>query len=49
MPPVRIHLQFRLELLETPIFPDPAQGGDGFDHVRARGVLEAVARPVGLG
>ena len=42
-------LAFRLELLETPIFPDPAQGGNGFDHVRARGVLEAVRDRSGWG
>ena len=42
-------LAFRLELLETPLFPDPAQGGNGFDHVRARGVLEAVRDRSGWG
>ena len=42
-------LAFRLELLAAPLFPDPAQGGNGFDHARARGVLEAVRDRSGWG
>jgi isoquinoline 1-oxidoreductase beta subunit len=42
-------IAFRLEMLATPLFPDPAQGGNGFDHVRARGVLEAVRDRSGWG
>jgi isoquinoline 1-oxidoreductase beta subunit len=42
-------LAFRLELLAAPLFPDPAQGGNGFDHTRARGVLEAVRDRSGWG
>ena len=40
---------FRLELLNTPLFPEPAQGGNGFDAVRMRGVLEAVRDRSGWG
>ena len=36
-------LQFRLDLLSGPAMPPPAQGGDGFDAGRMRGVLELVA------
>jgi isoquinoline 1-oxidoreductase beta subunit len=32
-----------------PIMPPPAQGGDGFDPVRARGVLESVRERSGWG
>ncbi len=42
-------LAFRLELLATPLFPDPPQGGNGFDPVRMRGVLEAVRDRSGWG
>ena len=35
-------LQFRLDLLAGPAMPEPAQGGDGFDAARMRGVLELV-------
>jgi isoquinoline 1-oxidoreductase beta subunit len=36
-------MQFRLDLLSGPAIPPPAQGGDGFDPARMRGVLELVA------
>ena len=36
-------VQFRLDLLSGPAMPPPAQGGDGFDAGRMRGVLELVA------
>jgi isoquinoline 1-oxidoreductase beta subunit len=42
-------LAFRLELLAAPLFPDPPQGGNGFDPVRMRGVLEAVRDRSGWG
>ncbi|MCC7417700.1 MAG: xanthine dehydrogenase family protein molybdopterin-binding subunit [Acidobacteria bacterium] len=35
-------LQFRLDLLSGPAIPPPAQGDDGFDPARMRGVLEMV-------
>jgi isoquinoline 1-oxidoreductase beta subunit len=42
-------LAFRLELLSGPAMPPPAQGADGFDAVRMRGVLEAVRDRSGWG
>jgi isoquinoline 1-oxidoreductase beta subunit len=42
-------LAFRLELLASPIYPEPQQGGNGFDHARMRGVLEAVRNRSGWG
>jgi isoquinoline 1-oxidoreductase subunit beta len=35
-------LAFRLELLSGPAMPPPAQGADGFEAARMRGVLEAI-------
>jgi isoquinoline 1-oxidoreductase subunit beta len=42
-------LAFRLALLSRPQIPPPAQGGDGFDAARARGVLELVREKSGWG
>ena len=42
-------LAFRLELLSGPAMPEPAQGGNGFDAARMRGVLEAVRDRSGWG
>jgi isoquinoline 1-oxidoreductase beta subunit len=42
-------LAFRLELLSAPVYPEPQQGGNGFDHARMRGVLEAVRDRSGWG
>ena len=40
-------LAFRLELLSAAALPAPAQGGDGFDAGRMRGVLELVREKSG--
>ena len=37
-------VQFRVDLLSSPQLPPPAQGGDDFDHRRALGVLQEVAK-----
>ena len=42
-------LAFRLELLSAPLYPEPQQGGNGFDAARMRGVLEAVRDRSGWG
>jgi isoquinoline 1-oxidoreductase beta subunit len=42
-------LAFRLEMLEAPVFPEPPQGGNGFDAGRMRRVLEAVRDRSGWG
>jgi isoquinoline 1-oxidoreductase beta subunit len=42
-------LQFRLEMLSVPAMPPPAEGADGFDASRMRGVLEAVRQMSGWG
>jgi isoquinoline 1-oxidoreductase beta subunit len=40
-------VQFRIDLLNAPQLPPPAEGADGFDHARALGVLRAVAERSG--
>ena len=40
-------VQFRIDLLNAPQLPPPAEGADGFDHTRALGVLKAVAERSG--
>jgi isoquinoline 1-oxidoreductase beta subunit len=40
-------VQFRIDLLNQSQLPPPADGGDGFDHTRALGVLKAVAERSG--
>jgi isoquinoline 1-oxidoreductase beta subunit len=40
-------VQFRIDLLNAPQLPPPAEGADGFDHTRALGVLKAVAERAG--
>jgi isoquinoline 1-oxidoreductase subunit beta len=40
-------VQFRIDLLNAPQLPPPAEGADGFDHTRALGVLRAVAERSG--
>jgi isoquinoline 1-oxidoreductase beta subunit len=42
-------LQFRLDMLSVPAMPPPAEGADGFDAARMRGVLEAVRQMSGWG
>jgi isoquinoline 1-oxidoreductase beta subunit len=42
-------LQFRLDLLSGPAMPPPAQGADGFDAARMRGVLELIRDKSGWG
>jgi isoquinoline 1-oxidoreductase beta subunit len=42
-------LAFRIELLSGPAMDPPAQGADGFDGARARGVLEAIRDRSGWG
>jgi isoquinoline 1-oxidoreductase beta subunit len=42
-------LAFRLEMLSAPLYPEPQQGGNGFDAARMRGVLEAVRDRSGWG
>ena len=42
-------LQFRLDLLARPAMAPPAQGADGFDAARMRGVLELVRQRSGWG
>jgi len=42
-------LQFRLDLLSAPAMPHPAEGADGFDAVRMRGVLELIREKSGWG
>jgi isoquinoline 1-oxidoreductase beta subunit len=42
-------LQFRLDLLSGPAMPPPAEGADGFDAARMRGVLELVREKSGWG
>jgi isoquinoline 1-oxidoreductase beta subunit len=42
-------LQFRLDLLAGPAMPPPAQGADGFDAARMRGVLELIREKSGWG
>jgi len=37
-------VQFRVDLLNSPQLPPPAQGADDFDHKRALGVLQEVAK-----
>ena len=37
-------VQFRVDLLNSPQLPPPAQGADDFDHRRALGVLQEVAK-----
>ena len=40
-------VQFRIDLLNQAQLPPPSDGGDGFDHTRALGVLKAVAERSG--
>ncbi len=40
-------VQFRIDLLNAQQLPAPPEGGDGFDHTRALGVLKAVAERAG--
>ena len=40
-------VQFRIDLLNSPQLPPPAEGADGFDPTRALGVLKAVAERAG--
>jgi isoquinoline 1-oxidoreductase beta subunit len=40
-------VQFRIDLLNSPQIPPPAEGADGFDSARALGVLKAVAERSG--
>src|SRR4029434_1894926 len=40
-------VQFRIDLLNSPQLPPPAEGADGFDHTRALGVLKARAAQSG--
>jgi isoquinoline 1-oxidoreductase subunit beta len=42
-------LEFRLELLAGTALPAPAQGGDGFDAARMRGVLQLIREKSGWG
>jgi isoquinoline 1-oxidoreductase beta subunit len=42
-------LQFRLDLLSGPALPPPAEGADGFDPARMRGVLELIREKSGWG
>jgi isoquinoline 1-oxidoreductase beta subunit len=42
-------LQFRLDLLSAPAMPHPAEGADGFDAARMRGVLELIRDKSGWG
>jgi isoquinoline 1-oxidoreductase beta subunit len=42
-------IAFRLELLNAQAYPEPQQGGNGFDAARMRGVLEAVRDRSGWG
>jgi isoquinoline 1-oxidoreductase beta subunit len=42
-------LQFRLDLLSGPAMPPPAEGADGFDAARMRGVLELIREKSGWG
>jgi isoquinoline 1-oxidoreductase beta subunit len=42
-------IAFRLELLNAQVYPEPQQGGNGFDAGRMRGVLEAVRDRSGWG
>lgn len=42
-------LEFRLELLRAPLYPEPERGGNGFDAGRMRAVLEAVRDRSGWG
>jgi isoquinoline 1-oxidoreductase beta subunit len=42
-------LQFRLDLLSGPAMAPPAQGADGFDAARMRGVLELIRGQSGWG
>lgn len=42
-------LQFRLDLLSGPAMPPPAEGADGFDASRMRGVLELIREKSGWG
>jgi isoquinoline 1-oxidoreductase beta subunit len=42
-------LQFRLDLLSAPALPPPAEGNDGFDAARMRGVLELIREKSGWG
>jgi len=40
-------VQFRVDLLNSPQLPPPAEGADGFDAKRALGVLQEVAKRAG--
>jgi len=42
-------LQFRLDLLSGPAMPPPAEGADGFDAARMRGVLQLIREKSGWG
>ena len=42
-------LQFRLDLLSAPALPHPAEGADGFEASRMRGVLELIREKSGWG
>jgi isoquinoline 1-oxidoreductase beta subunit len=42
-------LQFRLDLLSAPAMAAPAEGADGFDAARMRGVLELIREKSGWG
>jgi isoquinoline 1-oxidoreductase beta subunit len=42
-------LQFRLDMLAGDAMPEPAQGGDGFNAARMRGVLQSVRDRSGWG